>query len=190
MLDAQTLRDVSARRDDLERRAHDLRLTRQVTMQSLPQIRMIQDVDKSLITKIQSSVLTTIPVWKSQIAMAITLWNQRQALETQKAVTDTTNEMLAKNAELLKTGSAEARKEIERGIFDINTVKKVNDELIATIYESIQIAQEGKQRRAAADAEMQQLEGELKQALLSTQDVRQVTSGTAPDVPTVSPPQA
>jgi len=190
MLDAQTLRDVSARRDDLERRAHDLRLTRQVTMQSLPQIRMIQDVDKSLITKIQSSVLTTIPVWKSQIAMAITLWNQRQALETQKAVTDTTNEMLAKNAELLKTGSAEARKEIERGIFDINTVKKVNDELIATIYESIQIAQEGKQRRAAADAEMQQLEGELKQALLSTQDVRQVTSGTAPDVPTTPPPQA
>ncbi len=180
MLDAQTLRDITSRRDDLERRAHDLRLTRQVTMQSLPQIRMIQDVDKSLVTKIQSSILTTIPVWKSQIAMAITLWNQQQALKTQKAVTDTTNEMLQKNAELLKLGSAEARKEVERGIFDISTVKKVNEELIATIYESIQIAQEGKRRRADADVEMRRLEGDLKQALLSTKDVREVTSGSPP----------
>lgn len=183
MLDAQTLRDVQSRRDDLERRAHDLRLTRQVTMQSLPQIRMIQDVDKSLVTKIQSSILTTIPVWKAQIAMAITLWNQQQALQTQKAVTDTTNEMLQKNAELLKIGSAEARKEIERGIFDIAAVKKVNEELINTIFESIQIAQEGKRRRSEADVEMQRLEGELKQALLSTQDVRQLTDGEAPQLP-------
>lgn len=167
MLDAQTLRDVSSRRDDLERRVHDLRLTRQVTLQSLPQIRMIQDVDKSLVTKIQSSILTTIPVWKSQIALAITLWNQQKALETQRAVTDTTNEMLARNAELLRTGSAEARKEIERGIFDIETVKKVNDELIATIQESIQIADEGRRKRAESEVEMQRLEGGLKQALLT-----------------------
>ena len=174
---------MQSRRDDLERRAHDLRLTRQVTMQSLPQIRMIQDVDKSLVTKIQSSILTTIPVGKAQIAMAITLWNQQQALQTQKAVTDTTNEMLQKNAELLKIGSAEARKEIERGIFDIAAVKKVNEELINTIFESIQIAQEGKRRRSEADVEMQRLEGELKQALLSTQDVRQLTDGEAPQLP-------
>ncbi|MBC7257073.1 MAG: toxic anion resistance protein, partial [Chloroflexi bacterium] len=126
MLDAQALRDVVARRDDLERRVHDLMLTRQVTLQSLPQIRLIQDVDKSLVNKIQSSILTTIPVWKSQIAMAITLWNQQKALETQKKVTDTTNEMLERNAELLRMGSAEARKEIERGIFDIEAIKKVN----------------------------------------------------------------
>jgi uncharacterized protein YaaN involved in tellurite resistance len=168
MLDAQKLRDMSARRDDLERRLYDLRLTRQVTMQSLPQIRLIQDVDKSLISKIQSSILTTIPVWKSQIALAITLWNQRKALETQKAVTDTTNEMLAKNAELLRVGSAEARKEIERGIFDIETVKKVNDELIATINESIQIAEEGRRKRADAEVQMQQMERELKQALVES----------------------
>lgn len=166
MIDAQNLRDMTARRDDLERRLYDLRLTRQVTMQSLPQIRLIQDVDKSLISKIQSSILTTIPVWKSQIALAITLWNQRKALETQKAVTDTTNEMLTKNAELLRVGSAEARKEIERGIFDIETVKKVNDELIATIDESIQIAEEGRRKRADAEVQMQQMERELKQALV------------------------
>ncbi len=168
MLDAQTLRDVSARRDDLERRLHDLKLTRQVTMQSLPQIRLIQDVDKSLVTKIQSSILTTIPVWKSQIAMAMTLWNQQEALKTQRAVTDTTNEMLKRNAELLRMGTAEARKEIERGIFDIETVKKVNDELLTTIHESIQIAEEGRRKRAEADVEMQRLEGELKQALLDS----------------------
>ncbi|HHX64467.1 MAG TPA: toxic anion resistance protein [Chloroflexi bacterium] len=169
MLDAQQLRDMSARRDDLERRLHDLRLTRQVTLQSLPQIRLIQDVDKSLITKIQSSILTTIPIWKSQVAMAITLWNQRKALETQRAVTDTTNEMLARNAELLRTGSAEARREIERGIFDVEAVKKVNDDLIATIQESIQIAEEGRRKRADAEIELQQLEGDLKQALVTAQ---------------------
>ena len=147
-----------------------MRLTRQVTLQSLPQIRMIQDVDKSLVTKIQSSILTTIPVWKSQIALAITLWNQRKALETQRTVTDTTNEMLARNAELLRTGSAEARKEIERGIFDIETVKKVNDDLIATIQESIQIADEGRRKRAESEVEMQRLEGGLKQALLTARN--------------------
>jgi len=178
MLDAQDLRDATSRRDDLERRLHDLRLTRQVTLQSLPQIRLIQDVDKSLVTKIQSSVLTTIPIWKSQIALAITLWNQRKALETQKAVTDTTNEMLARNAELLRMGSAEARKEIERGIFDIETVKKVNDELIATIQESIQIAEEGHRKRVEAETQMEQLEGELKQALIDAEDTRgQLRSG-------------
>ena len=173
MLEVQTLRDVEARRDDLERRAHDLKLTRQVTMQSLPQIRLIQDVDKSLVTKIQSSILTTIPVWKAQIAMAITLWNQQQALKTQRAVTDATNEMLRRNAELLRQGSAEARQEIERAIFDIEAVKKVNEDLIATIHESIQIAQEGRRRRAEAEVEMQRLEGELKQALLTSGDVQQ-----------------
>jgi uncharacterized protein YaaN involved in tellurite resistance len=101
--------------------------------------------------------------------MAITLWNQRKALETQRAVTDTTNEMLARNAELLRTGSAEARREIERGIFDVEAVKKVNDDLIATIQESIQIAEEGRRKRADAEIELQQLEGDLKQALVTAQ---------------------
>ena len=158
------------RRDDLERRVHDLKLTRQVTMQSLPQIRLVQDVDKSLITKIQSSVLTTIPVWKSQIALPITLWNQQKALTMQRNVTDTTNEMLARNAELLRMGSAEARREVERGIFDIETIRKVNGELITTIEASIQIAEEGRQKRALADHEMVQLEANLGKSLLDAQD--------------------
>jgi uncharacterized protein YaaN involved in tellurite resistance len=166
MIDAQNLRDMIARREDLERRIHDLRLTRQVTLQSLPQMRIIQDVDKSLLSKIQTSILTTIPVWKSQIAMAITLWNQQEALRVQKAVTDTTNEMLARNAELLRMGTAEARKEIERGMFDIETVRQVNEQLIATIEEGIRIAEEGRVRRAAAEAEMRQLEGDLRRALV------------------------
>ena len=172
MLDAQKLRDMQARRMDLERRSHDLKLTRTVTLQSLPQIRLIQDVDKSLVNKIQSSILTTIPVWKSQIAMAITLWNQQQALETQKAVTDTTNEMLARNAELLRMGSAEARQEIERGIFDVETIRKVNEELMQTIRESIEITEEGKRRRVESERELVRLEGELKQALLQSGSVQ------------------
>ncbi|NLG27352.1 MAG: toxic anion resistance protein [Chloroflexi bacterium] len=172
MLDAQALRDMVAARDDLERRVHDLKLTRTVTMQSLPQIRLIQDVDKSLVNKIQSSILTTIPVWKSQIAIAITLFNQRQALETQRKVTETTNEMLAENAEMLKIGSAEARKEIERGMFDIETVKKVNADLITTIQESIAIAQEGHRKRIESDAEMARMEDELKQTLLAAEDAQ------------------
>lgn len=172
MMDAQELRDMQARRMDLERRSHDLKLTRTVTLQSLPQIRLIQDVDKSLVNKIQSSILTTIPVWKSQIAMAITLWNQRQALETQKAVTDTTNEMLERNAELLRMGSAEARQEIERGIFDVETIRKVNEQLMQTIRESIEITEEGKKRRAESERELTRLEGELKQALLASGEVQ------------------
>jgi uncharacterized protein YaaN involved in tellurite resistance len=178
LLDTQTLRDTTARRNDLERRLHDLRLTRQVTLQSLPQIRLIQSVDKSLINKVQGSILTTIPIWKSQIAMAITLWNQQQALRAQRAVTDTTNEMLARNAELLRTGNAEARKEIERGIFDIETLRKINEQLIATIRESIQIAEEGAQKRVAAEAEMRKLEDDLKQALLDASDKQRRLPGT------------
>lgn len=129
-------------------------------------------MDKSLVNKIQSSILTTIPVWKSQIAMAITLWNQRQALETQKAVTDTTNEMLERNAELLRMGSAEARQEIERGIFDVETIRKVNEQLMQTIRESIEITEEGKKRRAESERELTRLEGELKQALLASGEVQ------------------
>lgn len=169
MIDAQRLRDMTARRDDLERRVHDLMLTRQVTLQSLPQMRLIQDVDKSLVSKIQSSILTTIPVWKSQIAMAITLWNQQRALEVQRRVTDTTNAMLAKNAELMRAGSSEARREIERGIFDIDTVKKVNEELIATLEESIEIVQQGHRQRAEAEVEMRRMEGELRETLVNAE---------------------
>ena len=165
MLKAQELRDLTERANDLERRIHDLKLTRQVTMQLLPQIRMIQDVDKGLVTKISSSILTTVPLWKTQIAMAITLWNQANAVKTQRAVTDATNEMLAKNSELLRQNSADARREIERGVVDIETVKKVNADLIATIVEAVQIAEEGQKARVSASADMIKCEAELKAAL-------------------------
>jgi len=165
MLDAQVLRDLTERANDLERKTHDLKLTRQVTMQMLPQIRMIQDVDKGLVTKISSSILVTIPLWKTQIAMAITLWNQAAAAKTQKAVADATNEMLMKNSALLKQNSADARKEIERGVIDMSTIKQVNADLIATISESIQIAEQGQQARITASVELIEEEVKLKEAL-------------------------
>lgn len=171
MVKANELRDLNERANDLERRIHDLKITRQVTMQMLPQLRMIQDVDKGLVTKIQSSILTTIPIWKTQIAMAITLWRQADATKTTKSVTDATNEMLVKNSALLKENSGAARREIERGVVDIETVKKVNSDLIATINEAIQIAQEGHTARVAAQADMIKCESELKQALVNTKSV-------------------
>ena len=165
MLDAQALRDMTERANDLERKTHDLKLTRQVTMQMLPQIRMIQDVDKGLVTKISSSILTTIPLWKTQIAMAITIWNQAGATQAVKSVTDATNDMLTANSKLLKESSGAARKEIERGVVDIDTVKQVNADLIATIQESIQIAKDGQAARIQASADLIVEEQKLKDAL-------------------------
>lgn len=165
MLEAQALRDLNERALDLERKVHDLMLTRQATMQMLPQLRMIQDVDKGLVTKIQSSILTTIPLWKGQIAMAITLWRQASAVKTTKAVGDATNEMLAANSKMMRQNSSAARKEMERGVVDIETLKQVNEDLIATIVEAGQIAEEGKKARIAAQADMVKCENDLKTAL-------------------------
>ncbi len=168
MLDAQGLRDLTERANDLERKIYDLKLTKTVTMQLLPQLRMIQDVDKGLITKTQSLITTTVPAWKTQIAMAITLHRQASATATIKVVTDGANEIMAKTSELLKTGSAAARKEQERGIFDIETVKLVNANLIATIIEATEIAEEGQKARIAGAADMLQCEADLKDALRNT----------------------
>jgi uncharacterized protein YaaN involved in tellurite resistance len=165
MLDSQALRDLNERTLDLERKVHDLMLTRQATMQMLPQLRMIQDVDKGLVTKIQSSILTTIPLWKNQIAMAITLWRQASAVKTTKAVADATNDMLAANSKMMRLNSSAARKEMERGVVDIETLKQVNEDLIATIVEAGQIAEEGKKARIAAQADMVKCETDLKNAL-------------------------
>ena len=165
MVKANELRDLTERTLDLERKVNDLMLTRTATMQMLPQLRMIQDVDKGLVTKIGSSILTTIPIWKGQIAMAITIWNAAGAAKTTRAVGDATNEMLVANSKMLKTASADARKEIERGVLDIESLKEVNANLIATIEEAGQIAKEGKAARAASAVEMTKLEGDLKSAL-------------------------
>ncbi|CAA9891599.1 Toxic anion resistance family protein [Candidatus Methylobacter favarea] len=166
---AQNLRDLRAARDDLERRVHDLRLTRQVSMQSLPGIRLVQENDKGLVNKINSTIVNTVPLWRQQLATAVTIYRSSQAAETVRAATDLTNELLAANAENLKLANAETRKQLERGVFDIETVKKANDALIATIEESLQIADQGKKMRKEAVAQLEQCETELRLTLASAQ---------------------
>ena len=153
VMKAQELRDIRAARDDLERRVHDLKLTRQVTMQSLPSIRLVQENDKSLVTKINSTLVNTVPLWETQLAQAVTIHRGREAAGVVKEASDLTNELLRKNAENLRTANAEIRTEMERGVFDIEAIEKANDDLIATIEDSLRIADEGKAKRAAAEAE-------------------------------------
>ena len=167
VIEAQNLRDLRVARDDLERRVHDLRLTRQVSMQSLPGIRLVQENDKGLVNKINSTIVNTVPLWRQQLATAVTIYRSSQAAETVKAATDLTNELLAANAENLKQANAETRKQLERGVFDIETVKKANETLIATIEESLQIADQGKKMRSEAVVQLQECETELRKTLAS-----------------------
>lgn len=163
----QKLRDLRAASDDLGRRVHDLRLTRQVSMQSLPGIRLIQENDKGLINKINSTIVNTIPLWRQQLATAVTIYRSSQAAETVRKATDLTDELLIANTQNLKVANAETRKQLERGVFDINTVKKANEMLIETIEESLQIADQGKKMRSEAVMELEQCEAELRKALAS-----------------------
>ncbi len=165
VLVAQELRDLRAARDDLERRVHDLKLTRQVTMQSLPSIRLVQENDKSLVTKINSTLVNTVPLWETQLAQAVTIHRSREAAAVVREANDLTNELLTKNAENLRTANAEIRTEMERGVFDIGAIEKANADLIATIEDSLRIADEGKARRADAEASLIRMEGELKTTL-------------------------
>ncbi len=165
VLKAQELRDLRAARDDLERRVHDLKLTRQVTMQSLPSIRLVQENDKSLVTKINSTLVNTVPLWETQLAQALTVQRSRDAAQAVRAASDLTNELLTANAENLRQANREVREEIERGVFDIEAVKQANDALIATIEDSLQIADAGREKRAAAEQELQKMEAELRESL-------------------------
>jgi uncharacterized protein YaaN involved in tellurite resistance len=167
VMKAQELRDLRAARDDLERRVHDLKLTRQVTMQSLPSIRLVQENDKSLVTKINSTLVNTVPLWETQLAQAVTIQRSREAAEAIRGANDLTNELLTANAENLQQANRVVRTEMERGVFDIEAVKKANATLVATINESLQIADEGKARRAAAEVELQKMEAELRDTLAS-----------------------
>ncbi|AUH64408.1 toxic anion resistance protein [Paracoccus zhejiangensis] len=167
VMEAQELRDLRALRDDLERRTHDLKLTRQVTMQSLPSIRLVQENDKSLVTKINSTLVNTVPLWETQLAQAVTIQRSAQAAGAVKAATDLTNELLTRNAENLRQANSAIRTEMERGVFDIESVRTANAHLIATIEDSLRIADEGKARRAAAEEELRQMEGDLRDALAS-----------------------
>ncbi len=167
VLKAQQLRDMRTARDDLERRVHDLMLTRQVAMQSLPSIRMVQENDKGLVSKINSTLVNTVPLWRQQLAQAVTVFRSQEASKSVKAATDLTNDLLEKNAETLRTANREVREQIERGVFDIEAVKRANENLIATIEESLQIADEGKRKRRDAERTLEQLETELKNKLVS-----------------------
>lgn len=167
VIKAQELRDLRAARDDLERRVHDLKLTRQVTMQSLPSIRLVQENDKSLVTKINSTLVNTVPLWETQLAQAVTIQRSTQAAAAVREANDLTNELLRSNAENLRESNRMVREEMERGVFDIEAVKEANASLIATIEESLAIADEGKARRAAAEAEMEKMEAELRNTLAS-----------------------
>jgi uncharacterized protein YaaN involved in tellurite resistance len=165
VMKAQELRDLRAARDDLERRIHDLKLTRQVTMQSLPSIRLVQENDKSLVTKINSTLVNTVPLWETQLAQAVTIQRSTEAAEAVREANDLTNDLLTANAKNLREANKAVRQEMERGVFDIEAVKAANAELVATIEESLQIADEGKARRAQAEEDLVKLEEELKEAL-------------------------
>ncbi len=162
---AQELRDLRAARDDLERRVHDLKLTRQVTMQSLPSIRLVQENDKSLVTKINSTLVNTVPLWETQLAQAVTIHRSREAAKVVREANDLTNELLTANAENLKIANKEIRTEMERGVFDIEAIKKANAALIETIEDSLRIADEGKANRIEAEKELDIMERELTTTL-------------------------
>ncbi|MBS3979713.1 MAG: toxic anion resistance protein [Rhodobacteraceae bacterium] len=179
VMKAQELRDLRAARDDLERRVHDLRLTRQVTMQSLPSIRLVQENDKSLVTKINSTLVNTVPLWETQLAQAVTIQRSKEAAEAVRDANDLTNELLKANAENLQEANRVVRQEMERGVFDIETIKAANATLIATINESLAIADEGKARRATAEAELVKMEAELRDTLASAKARQPAPSATA-----------
>lgn len=167
ILRAQELRDLRAARDDLERRVHDLKLTRQVTMQSLPSIRLVQENDKSLVTKINSTLVNTVPLWETQLAQALTIQRSREAAASVRAANDLTNDLLTANAENLRTANREIREEVERGVFDIDAIKQANETLIATIEDSLEIADAGRAQRIVAEEELSKMEAELRNSLAS-----------------------
>ncbi|UDI78297.1 toxic anion resistance protein [Staphylococcus taiwanensis] len=166
-MDIQSVADMEQFVDRLDKRIYDLQLSRQIAIQTAPQIRMIQNVNQALAEKIQSSILTSIPLWKNQMAIALTLMRQRNAVTAQRAVTDTTNDLLTQNASMLKQNAIETATENERGIVDIETLKTTQNDIIETIEQTLQIQQNGRQKRQEAEKELVGLENELKQHLLS-----------------------
>ena len=164
--DAQAANDFANMIGRFEKKIHDLELTRTISIQMSPQIRMIQNNDTLMAEKIRSSIVNTIPLWKSQMVMALSLHHSEQAMKAQREVTDVTNELLTKNAQALHQGSVSIAREAERGIVDLETLKKTNQELIATLDEVRQIQDDGRARRAQAEEELGRIEGELKQKLL------------------------
>lgn len=162
----QEVNDMIQFADRLDKRLYDLKLSREITIQSAPQIRLIQNTNQALVEKIQSSIMTAIPLWKNQVAIALTLIRQRHAVEAQKQVSKTTNELLLKNAEMLKTNTIETARENERGLVDIETLKKTQENLISTLEETLRIQEEGRNKRRLAEQELATMESDLRQKLL------------------------
>jgi len=168
--DAQAANDFEALCNRFEKKLHDLQLTRTISIQMAPQIRLLQNNHALLSEKIQSTLTNTIPLWKNQMVLALGMEHSRQALEAQRAVSDMTNELLRKNAEALKMGTIEVAQESERGIVDMETVRYTNEQLIGTLDEVLRIQAEGRQKRAAAEQELAQIEARLRQKLLGQPD--------------------
>ena len=169
---AQVVSDFESSVERFEKKVHDLKISKTISIQTAPQIRLIQNNDKVLVDRVQSAIYNSIPLWKNQMVIALGLANQKKVLEMQHSVNEMTNDLLKKNAEMLKIGTIETAKENERSIVDIETVRKVNDDLVTTIEETLKIQQEGRAKRRAAEAELVALESRLKKALESTLDGR------------------
>jgi uncharacterized protein YaaN involved in tellurite resistance len=165
--DAQAVTDMSSLANRFEKKLHDLELTRMIAIQMAPQIRLVQNNDTMMSDKIQSTIVNTIPLWKSQMVIALGIAHSEQAAKVQHEVSDLTNAMLKKNAEKLKTASIDVAKESERGIVDIETLKTTNEALISTLDEVLKIQVEGREKRQAAEVELRKIEGDLKEKLLS-----------------------
>lgn len=168
-MDVQIVNDLKQFLDRLDKRTHDLRLTRQMTIQQAPQIRLIQNTNQALAEKIQSSIHTAIPLWKNQVAIALTLLRQKDAVTAQRQVSQTTNDLMRKNSEMLKISAIETAKENERGVIDIETLKQTQQDLIETLEETLKIQQEGRMKRKEAEKELAFMENDLKVKLLSIQ---------------------
>ncbi|MBQ9487480.1 MAG: toxic anion resistance protein [Selenomonadaceae bacterium] len=168
----QVVNDFEQSVDRFEKKIHDLKISKTLAIQTAPQIRLIQNNDRVLIDRVRSAVYHTIPLWKNQLVIALGLTHQKQVIEMQRALSDATNDLLRRNAEMLKQNSVETAKANERGIVDIDTVKKVNEDLISTIQETMRIQQEGRQKRASAEKELIAIEGRLKDVLLQNSNSR------------------
>ena len=170
-MDAQNVKDMLSLANRFEKKLHDLKLSRMIAIQTAPQLRLIQSNDQTLVEKIQSSILNTIPLWKNQIIIAMTLFRQEKALKMQSEVNRTTNELLGKNSEMLKVNTIEVARESEKGIVELETLKKVNSDLIETIEETLKIQQEGRTKRQQAELEIKEMENELKKKLMEIKDI-------------------
>ncbi|SAM80879.1 tellurite resistance protein [Enterococcus faecium] len=165
-MDVQVVNDYTQFLDRLDKRTHDLKLARQITIQQAPQIRLIQNTNQALAEKIQASINTAIPLWKNQVAIALTLLRQKDAATAQRQVSETTNDLLKKNSEMLKISTIETAKENERGIVDLDTLQQAQNDLVETLEETLRIQKEGRERRQAAEIEIGHMENDLKQKLM------------------------